>query len=78
MKHVFSISFEILGSHAQITEMEFTRAIGRTRVYLLTELPVVQSKCERKKKIPTSFIRRNITYPLSLVCSVQTLDQALV
>ena len=39
MKHVFSISFEILGSHAQITEMEFTRAIGRTRVFLLAELP---------------------------------------
>ena len=47
MKHVFSISFEILGSHAQITEMKFTRAIGRTRVhaigrtrvFLLAELP---------------------------------------
>ena len=39
MKHVFFISFEILGSHAQITEMKFTRAIGRTRVFLLAELP---------------------------------------
>ena len=39
MKHVFPISFEILGSHAQITEMKFTRAIGRTWVFLLTELP---------------------------------------
>ena len=25
--------FEILGSHAQITEMKFTRAIGRTGVF---------------------------------------------
>ena len=39
MKHVFSISFEILGSHAQITEMKFTRAIGRTQVFVLAELP---------------------------------------
>ena len=41
MKHVFSISFEILGSHAQITEMKFTRATYRTRVFLLAELPDV-------------------------------------
>ena len=39
MKHVLSIFFEILGSHAQIIETKFTRAIGRTRVFLLTELP---------------------------------------
>ena len=41
MKHVFSISFEILGSHAQITEMKFTCVTYRTRLFLLTELPEV-------------------------------------
>ena len=56
MKHVFSISFEILGSHAQITEMKFTRAIGRTRVFLLAELPAELQKPSTCSDKPVGFL----------------------